>query len=80
MSLVRLLFAILRIGYLPKIGVRYEYTTDGPFGAVLIPQEVQRGYVRYDVHHVHLKGFNIVTTHSTSFSTWALMCRECKPS
>ena len=71
-SPIRSLLAGLRLAYLPKIGVAYEYAMDGPFGATLVPQEVSRGYVRY---LVYTTGGAIVDS-STSFSTWAMMCRE----
>ena len=72
MTIIRLFLALFRLGYLPKIGVRYMYSSCGPYGDTLIPLEKAQGYVKYAVHCVN----GVVVENSATYSTWAVMCIE----
>jgi hypothetical protein len=80
MSFIRYTLASWKLAFVPKLGVRYRYAIEGPFeiGPVLIPKEIKRGFVLYEIHHIATdsKGDKYVSEHACPCGVFASMCVE----
>ncbi len=74
MSFTRYMLATWRIAFVPKIGVKYRYYSQGPFaiGPVLIPKALKQGHVLYDM--VLESGYTSEMAHS--FGVFASLYRK----